>query len=243
MKKAASTVQRLRGWVGTDPTRTPELADALVRLTETRLRANSWTEAAPDAQDSVVLAGKLLASHGPLGPYTPLADAVRFVTATVQLADTQVGLGLPEAAGRTLQAALAVRAQLSRLDLDHELDATTRCRALLVLAEAALAGGDVPGANAHADAALAARIDLPPDLLTVRIARLLADCRWAAGWELDAVAWAWQALADYDALVGGRLDDPGRVSPVLLERVAEPLFGAARDAADRLAACGEQARG
>ena len=138
VKKAASTVQRLRGWVGTDPSRAPELADALVRLTEARLRANAWTEAAPDAQESVVLAGKLLASHGPLGPYTPLADAVRFVTATVQLADAQVGLGLPEAAGRTLQAALAVRGQLSRLDLDHELDATTRCRALLVLAEVAL---------------------------------------------------------------------------------------------------------
>ncbi|MFZ1911979.1 MAG: hypothetical protein WAU30_06445, partial [Propionicimonas sp.] len=115
VKQAASTVQRLRGWVGKDPSRTPELADALVRLTEERLRANAWAEAGPDAQESVVVAGKVLASHGPLGPYTPLADAVRFVTATIQLADTQVGLGLPEAAGRTLQTALAVRAQLSHL--------------------------------------------------------------------------------------------------------------------------------
>ena len=32
-KQLASSVQKLRGWVGSDPSRTPELADALVALT------------------------------------------------------------------------------------------------------------------------------------------------------------------------------------------------------------------
>ena len=34
-KKLASLVQRLRGWVGSDPSRVPELADALIQLTGT----------------------------------------------------------------------------------------------------------------------------------------------------------------------------------------------------------------
>ena len=40
-------------------------------------------------------------------------------------------------------------------------------------------------------------------------------------------------------MVGGRLEEPARLSPALLERLAEPLFGLYRDMADRLTGCGE----
>jgi hypothetical protein len=43
----------------------------------------------------------------------------------------------------------------------------------------------------------------------------------------------------YDRVIGGRLDEPGRLSPALLERLAEPLFGLYRDMADRWVAMGE----
>jgi DNA repair exonuclease SbcCD ATPase subunit len=43
----------------------------------------------------------------------------------------------------------------------------------------------------------------------------------------------------YDGVVAGRLNEPGRLSPALVERLAEPLFGLYRDMADRLAAMGE----
>ena len=48
-KQLASAVQRLRGWVGSDPTRVPELADALVALTQHRLLGHAYTVAAPEA--------------------------------------------------------------------------------------------------------------------------------------------------------------------------------------------------
>src|SRR6478609_4997814 len=74
-KQLASAVQRIRGWVGSDPGRAPELADALVAVTRHRLLGHAYADAAGDAQESVTLAGKLLAEHGPIGPYTPVVDA------------------------------------------------------------------------------------------------------------------------------------------------------------------------
>ena len=41
-KKLASSVQRLRGWVGSDPSRAPELADALIQLTAHRLLGHGY---------------------------------------------------------------------------------------------------------------------------------------------------------------------------------------------------------
>src|SRR5689334_6205728 len=76
-KALASSVQRVRGWVGSDPSRGAELGDALVAVTTHRLLGHTWADAAADAQEAVVLAGRLLAEHGPIGPYTPTADAVR----------------------------------------------------------------------------------------------------------------------------------------------------------------------
>ncbi|MDN5804660.1 MAG: hypothetical protein L0H26_08780, partial [Microlunatus sp.] len=69
-KQLVSAVQRLRGWVGSDPTRTPELADALVAVTRHRLLGHAYTVAAPEAQEAVKLAAQLLTANGPIGPYT-----------------------------------------------------------------------------------------------------------------------------------------------------------------------------
>jgi hypothetical protein len=41
-------------------------------------------------------------------------------------------------------------------------------------------------------------------------------------------------------VIAGRLDEPGRLSPALLERLAEPLFSLYRDMADRLIALREE---
>ena len=100
-KKLASSVQRLRGWVGSDPSRAPELADALIQLTAHRLLGHGYAAAAEDAQDAVRRAAELLAAKGPIGPYTSVSDAARYVTAVVHLAAIQAGLDLPEAAGKT----------------------------------------------------------------------------------------------------------------------------------------------
>ena len=85
-KALASQVQRLRGWVGSDPSKAPELADALVELTAHRLLGHGYAAGAAEAQESVRRAGELLAASGPIGPYTSIRDAARYVTAVVHLA-------------------------------------------------------------------------------------------------------------------------------------------------------------
>src|SRR6478609_4280591 len=130
-KKLASTVQRLRGWVGSDPSRTAELGDALVAVTAHRLLGHAYADAAAEAQESVVLSGKLLAEHGPIGPYTPVTDAVRYFTAAVHLAALQAGVGLVDAAGRTMQATVEWQDTLPKsLALVEHLDPATAVWAL-----------------------------------------------------------------------------------------------------------------
>ena len=153
-KKLASSVQRLRGWVGSDPSRAPELADALIQLTAHRLLGHGYAGAAEDAQDSVRRAAEMLASHGPIGPYTSVSDAARYVTAAVHLAAIQAGLGLPDAAGKTLDTLEDIQEQLGD-GLVRQLQPQTAIWALSSNARAALASGDVAAANAWADAALA----------------------------------------------------------------------------------------
>ena len=80
-KVLASLVQRLRGWVGSDPSRVPELTDALIQLTAHRLLGHGYAAAGEDAQDAVRRAAELLAAKGPIGPYTSVSDAARYVTA------------------------------------------------------------------------------------------------------------------------------------------------------------------
>ena len=244
-KALGSVVQRLRGWVGSDPSREPELADALVELTAHRLLGHGYAAAAADAQESVRRAGELLAAKGPIGPYTSISDAARYVTAVVHLGAIQAGLGLPDAAGRTIDSLQDIRDQLQGKGLEQQLQPQTAVLALSCSARASLASGDVATANAYADATLArlAESDLGDDpaaaYLAMDVERLVSDCRWAAGRAEESVSYAYAAKSRYDDVVDGRLAEPARLSPALLERLAEPLLGLYRDMADRLAGSGE----
>jgi hypothetical protein len=244
-KTLASLVQRLRGWVGSDPSRAAELADALVELTAHRLLGHFYAAAATDAQDSVRRAGEILAASGPIGPYTSLRDAARYVTAVVHLAAIQAGLGLPDAAGRTIESLQDIREQLRGKGLEQRLEPQTAIWALSCSARAALTSGDIVAANGYADAALArlAESDLRDDpdtsYLVMDVDRLASDCLWAADSGEEALRYLYAAKSRYDNVVGGRLEEPARLSPALLERLAEPLFSMYRDMADRLAGCGE----
>ena len=243
-KALASSVQRLRSWVASDASREPELADALVALTAHRLLGHGFAAAAADAQESVRLAAQLLTGKGPIGPYTAIGDAARYVTAVVQLAAIQAGLGLPDAAGRTIASIADVREQVGAWSLDEQLAPQTAILALAGTARAELAAGNVAAANAYADAALdrlaesGLRQDADAANLAIDVDRLLSDCRWAAGLTDEALAHLHAASEAYEDLAGGRFDELGRLSPGLVERLAEPL-GLYRDLADRLVATGE----
>ena len=244
-KALTSSVQRLRGWVGSDPSKGIELADALVELTAHRLLGHAYAAASADAQESVRRAGEILAAKGPIGPYTSISDATRYVTAVVHVATIQTGLSLPDAAGRTVESLEEMREQLRENGLEQQLDPQTVVWALSCSARAALATRDIGGANAYADAALARLVesDLEDDpdaaYVAMDVDRLVSDCRWAAGRTEEALSYLYAAKARYDDLVDGRLDEPARLSPALLERLADPLFGLYRDMADRLTASGE----
>jgi hypothetical protein len=242
-KALASSVQRLRGWVGSDPSRTAELADALVELTGHRLRGHDFAGAATDGQEALRRAAQLLTANGPIGPYTSAADASRYVTAVVHVATIQAGIGMSAAAGRTMESMSEVQQQLADLGLDVVLEAETAIGALSSKARAALASGDIATANAYADAALDRLAAAGPSddapYLEMDVQRLASDCRWAAGRTDEALSHLHVAKDRYDAVAAQHLQQPGRLSPALLERLAEPLFGLYRDMADRLVATGE----
>jgi hypothetical protein len=244
-KALASAVQRLRGWVGSDPSRTPELADALVELTEHRLLGHAYSAAGGDAQESVRLAAQLLTANGPIGPYTSVTDAVRCITALVHFATVQTGVGLLPAASQTIESVQDLRLQLEDLRPEEQLKPPTAIWALWCAARTSLAAGDVAGANAHADAALnrvresGLRAEGDGAYVVIDVDRVASDARWAAGRVDESLSLAHAAKEVYDGVVDGRLRDPGRLSPALTERLAEPLFGLYRDLADRLAATGD----
>lgn len=243
-KALASSAQRLRGWVGSDPSKAPELADVLVQLTAHRLLGHGYPAAAADAQEAVRRSAELLAAKGPIGPYTSITDAARYVTAVIQLAAIQAGLGMPDAAGRTIESLRDIHDQLGD-GLRSQLEPQTAIWALLCSARAALASADVGAANAYADAARArlaeSRLGEDPDAayLAMDVERLASDSRWAAGRPEEAMAFLHAAKVRYDTVVAGRLQEPARLSPALLERLAEPLVGVYQDCADRLVATGE----
>jgi hypothetical protein len=171
-KTLTSRVQRLRGWVGSDPSKLPELADALVDLTAHRLLGHGYAAAAEDAQDSVRRAGELLAASGPIGPYTSISDAARYVTAVVHLAAIQAGMGMPDAAGRTIELLEDIREQLREQRLEVPLRPETVIWALSCSARAALVVGDAATANANADAAIVRLASLTLEMIrTPRIWR------------------------------------------------------------------------
>ncbi len=244
-KQLTSAVQRLRGWVGSDPSRTPELADALVALTRHRLLGHAYTVAAPDAQESVKLAAQLLTADGPIGPYTSVDDAGRYVTAVVQLAVIQSAAGMVEAAAETVGSLTELREQLGSLPLVAALPPSTVVWALCCTARGALEVGDAAQANAYADAVLARvaesglREDSAAAYLVMDADRLVSDARWAGGLGSEALTHAQLARETYDLEVDGRLVQAARLSPVLRQRLAEPLYGLYRDLADRLLGTGE----
>jgi hypothetical protein len=243
-KALTSSVQRLRGWVGSDPSKVPELADALVDLTAHRLLGHGYAAAAADAQEAVRRSAELLAAQGPIGPYTSIRDAARYVTAVIQFGAIQAGLGMPDAAERTIDSLRNIHQQLGD-GLLRQLEPQTVIWALLCSARAALVAKDVAAANAYADAARArlAESGLSEDrdaaYVAMDVDRLASDARWAAGRAGQAMAFLHAARICYDEVVDGRLQEPARLSPALLERLAEPLFGVYRDLADRLVATGE----
>ncbi|GAA1853739.1 hypothetical protein GCM10009714_38670 [Microlunatus capsulatus] len=244
-KELTSAVQRLRGWVGSDPTRLPELGDALVALTGHRLSGHEYAAAGPDAQDSVKQAAQLLTAPGAVGAYTQSADAARYVTAVVQLAAVQAGLGLAEPAGRTVASLDDLHEQFLALRLELPLAPEVVVRALSCTARGALAGDDVVTAAATADEALrrlvAAGLPDDPDAtaVTLEVEQLVADTRWAADRPADALATLHRARDRWSAVVDGRLDAPAGLSPALVARLVAPAPALHRDLADRLVATGE----
>lgn len=248
-KELASQVQRLRGWIATDPSRMPELVDALIALTRHRLLGHAYAEAAIESQESVVAAARLVTAAGPIGPYTSMLDAARYVTATVQVATIQVGLDLDSAARQTVDAVLSWKLQLPGGGQDVLVEPLTMVWALMALARGSLAEDDVAKANAWADAAYQRFADsgLEEDqdlwLVVLDLERLISDCRWAAGLPDEAINHLDQAIERYEKLAADALLQPGSVGPARLERLIEPAFGLYRDAADRLVANGQINRG
>jgi hypothetical protein len=153
-------------------------------------------------------------------------------------------MGLTDAAGKTIESLNDIQEQLGEVLL-RQLQPQTAIWALSCSARAALASGDTAAANASADAALGrlaeSGLGNDPDsqYLAMDVDLLASDCRWAAGRVEEAIAFLHAAKNRYDEVVGGRLEQPARLSPALLDRLAEPLFSLYQDMADRLAAIGE----
>lgn len=244
-RELASAVKRLRVAATSDPALADELADSLVALNGSRLLAWAFADAAADAPETVLLAARILAGRGPAGPYASLTDAVRYFTASTQLAAVQAGLGQPEASGRTLDALDAWRGQLGRLPLVENLDATVVVWALIARSRSRLSA-DVAGANSLADAAAlrlyAAGLDQDPSraYLAMAVHLLVADCRWAAGRAEAALAHHRLALARHRTAIAG-LPGAKRPKPALAQVAVAPLPELFEPFAQRLEATGDVA--
>ncbi len=239
-RELVSRVKRLRVSATSDPTRGDELADALVRLTGSRLLAWDFAEAAADAPEAVLLAARILARNGAAGPYTSPADATRFFTASASLAAVQSGLGQDEAAARTLSGVDGWLQQLGRFRLRDHLDAAAVIWSLLARSRSLLAT-DVPLANAFADAAAhrlyAAGLDSAPGYLAVAVHLLLADGRWAAGHADEALAHHRLALAGHRAAAGTA--GARRPRPGVAQVIEAPVVALHEPYALRLESLGE----
>lgn len=245
LKDAASQVKKLRGWTGSDATVAEPLVDALLEATALRLLAHDYAEAAPDAQDALTRANGLVAQHGAVGPFTPVDDGVRFVTATTQLAVVQAGLGQPAAAGQMAAAAHGWMRLLPHVDLAPYLAARTASWQLQARAAGALAEGDLVAANAFADAAVLrgreGGLAGSEDARVLIDALLLAgDARWAAGVPGDAASFAREAAQIAHRRLAGQVAR-GRVADGQAARFVAPAVRAGGDLADRLAAGGAHA--
>ncbi len=248
MKELASEVKKLRGWAASDESVAERLTDALNELTAQRLLSHQFVAAVEDAQDALTRANRLVATHGAVGPFTPIDDGVRFFTATTQLAVTQVGAGQAGLGGQMAAALRGWVGLLPHVDLVPYVGARTATWLLMAQARAALASGDVGRANAFADAAAAraregglARGD--DASLLVDALSLAAETRWVAGVAHDAVALSREASDAAGAVAAPVLGASGRVADAWAERVMAPLVAARRDVADRLLGSGDVERG
>lgn len=244
-KRLTSAAKQLRGWVGSDPSKEPDLIDALNRLTEHRLLGHAYTDAFADAQDAFVRAYKAAPAPGTLGPLTKTESIVRQIEAMAHLAMVQVAAGQPESAAQTALAALAVRADLGRPDLDHALSPASKVWLLTAVSRGAAAAGDLARANAYADAALARAVDagfathprLAP--LAIDTEALVADSRWSVGVGHDALDHTRRALALQQQLTDAARRQSPPVPAAQLARLAAPACAYRRDLADRLDALGD----
>lgn len=244
LKELASQVKKLRGWVTSDPGKAEPLVDALNELTALRLVAHRHLEAAADAQDALTRANRLVAEHGAVGPFTPVDDGVRFVTATTHLACAQSGAGNAVPGAQLAQAALGWMALLPHVDLVPYLGPRTATWLLMAQASGAAASGDLGAANAFADAALARATegglssgdDAP---VLVDALRLAADLRWTAGIAGDAVQLSREAVSAATEVAAPVLHGDARAADAWTQRVLPPWIAGHRDLADRLFGAGD----
>lgn len=229
-RELASDVQRLRGWVGKDPSKLGELVDAVNALTTHRVGWHDFTAAAADASDGLGLAARKLTSEGPLGPYTTTQDAARLVTAAVNLATIQLAANRSAEASQTMQTVPMLAGVRPAPEITALLTPSTCLWGLAAGSRLAIAGGDPRGAAGLADACLA--IDAPAyGWLDAALA--WAGARFAAGRPDEAVARLWAARTRYDDEVASgitaslpdwrvaRLIAP---APVLYHRLAQYLW-------------------
>lgn len=242
LKQAISRTKQLRGWVSSDPGRSDDFVDALNEATGLRLLSRLWAEAAPEATEAVGAADKLVASRGPVGPYTPLVDAGRYFTALTHVATVQSGMNLPEHAGMTIGAAFAWKDQLTRDGLADELLPRTAVWALLARARGALAVGDLAQANAQADAALnrarEAEFSGAETLILLEALRTDADARFAVDLTDQSIDLLHEAVARWQEWTRADLEQLPRMAKAHLERLVGPVVPLRRDLADRLAWAG-----
>lgn len=245
LKQATSMAKQLRTRVMSDPEKADELVDQLNESTGLRLVAHRWAEAVAEAQEAVAAADKLVASRGPVGPYTPMPDAARYFTALGHVARLQAGMGLPGAGEQTAEVAYGWADQLTQPNLASHLSARTAVLTLMSVAAGRLAGGDLCAANAHADAAVlrAREARLGDDPMTIAVLvdalALQADCRWAANLPEDALAANREALELWHTWTAADLQQLPRMTKGHLDRVAAPAYALQRDLADRTAATGD----
>lgn len=231
-----SEIARIRGRAFSDPSRPVDLIEALLKLNAHLIRGHQYTEAAGTAQEALTLAAKQLTADGPIGVYTQLDDAVRFITATAHLAWLQSQLELHPAAEQLIAMAMNLP---EHLDVPAHTPAEVLTWLQLAKARAALADERVSDANGWADLAgwqLASLPDEPDSFLPIDVHRTLSQTRWAVGYAQDSILHALRAKELYDRLVADRLagaDAPTRA------RLGEPAGPLHDDLALKLRALGD----
>lgn len=241
-KPLRSQVKQLLGHVGKDESKTVQLITTLNELNALLLAGHQIHDAAADVQDAMSRAAKQLASHGPIGPYTPLDEAAQYVTAVAHLTVVQRALGLPQDAGSSAQQVMDWRADLPG-SVDDLVPAATATWLLLARAEAFLAIGEAANANAYGDAAAAHARRLHDDDVFWPVAldahTTVADARWAAGLGDQAIDQGRAAVGLWTRRTEGARAMGKQVPPAYLERIVWSLPGLFENVAGRLAGLGD----